>query len=995
MFVHEHVNFERLQAQFSERLSPEQQAWFARQQGDSVFMQSLANVWLGSQYAFDCCCRQPLWLIALLTVNDMGVAPIDSQPSDDEIKQQLATQLAAVASEEQLAQCLRLFRQQQMLRIIWRDITRRADTLQTTAALSALADACVQQALAFLHPRFCADYGTPYNHHGQVQTLLVLGMGKLGAFELNLSSDIDLIFAYEEAGDTVFGAPTQGKRPIPHQDFFTHLARRLIAALDKITADGFVFRVDMRLRPYGDSGALVLNYSAMEQYYQQQGRDWERYAMIKVRLVAGDETQAAPLLAMLRTFTYRRYLDFSAIDALREMKALIEHDVQRRSLHDNIKLGWGGIREVEFIAQSFQLIYGGRDAQLQKASLLHTLRYLAEKQLLANEDVDALLKAYFFLRDIEHLLQAWRDEQTQTLPRDEVQQQRLAWLLSFSGWDAFFAQLHTCRSEVQRVFSALIAPPEENNSLSDAPLSQHETWQQLWAGAEDKTSEVEALKACGFSDAESLQPLLAAWRTDKSRGLLPSDSQARLNRLMPLLLKALSQHSQAAACFARLLPLLRAVLRRSAYLVLLCENPAALEQLLLLVDASSWIAEQLAEQPVLLDELLDTRHLYSQEAPTRKELSDTLRQQMLRVPEHDMEAQMETLRLFKLSHSLRAAACEITQRLPLMKISDYLTFLAEVILIQVLSLAWKSLIDKHGVPTRADGGLCEPSFIIVAYGKLGGLELAYGSDIDLVFIHDADSGGYTQDNDNTGADAYTDPTKNSIENSIFYARLGQKIIHILATRTANGILYDVDMRLRPSGNSGLLVSSLASFRRYQTQDAWTWEHQALVRARAVAGCPQLKARFDDVRAEVLGLARDPDKLGREVVAMRNKMRAQLDKSNKDEIDLKQGRGAIVDLEFLVQYATLAWSHAHPALRCWSDNIRILEQLANTGLMDEQETLALIAAYLALRGRGHRCVLLGLAARIPVDQLEKERALIMRIWQKWLGIYEVATIANPP
>ncbi len=948
-------NFIVLQQQFSEKLTEQQLQWFTAQLADEKFVRELAQVWLGSSFAFEWCLRKPEWLRELVYHN-----PPDWTPDIAALQCELET----VQDETGLMQILRLFRQRTMLQIIWRDITRHAATLETTAALTLLADTSIQKAVDFLYPRLCEELGTPCGHDGSPQSFLVLGMGKLGAFELNLSSDIDLIFAYDESGET------QGRRPVPNRDFFNRLGQKLITVIDKPTTDGFVFRVDMRLRPYGESGALTLNYDAMEQYYQQQGRDWERYAMIKARLICGDAKQAAPLMGMLRRFTYRRYLDFASIASLRDLKRQIEREMAKRGMNDNIKLGKGGIREIEFIVQSFQLIHGGRDVDLQPAPVIPMLSQLQTKGFMSSDDVNHLREAYFFLRDVEHLLQAWRDEQTQMLPRDSTQQKRLAWLMGFSDWNHFQQGLQTHRDTVQRIFSEIISPP------AGEAAEPHHDWQHIWEGTGDTETELTDLRQAGCESAEALQPLLHDWRNDKSLLSLHTDGRERLNHFMPLYLKALATYPQADTIFVRLLPLLRAVLRRSAYLVLLIENPHALKQLLLLVNASSWIAEQLAAWPVLLDELIDPRNLYRDVAPSREELHTLLRQQMLRIPEDDLEAQMEALRHFKRSHSLRAAACEVTHRLPLMKVSDYLTFMAEVMLTFVLHMAWKPLVAKHGLPQREDGSVCEPGFIIVGYGKLGGLELGHCSDLDLVFIHNAGSG-------NTAADTAAGQTV--IENGVFYARLGQKIIHILGTRTINGVLYEVDMRLRPSGNSGLLVASLNSFERYQEKDAWTWEHQALVRARVVAGCPELTQQFETVRAQILSKARDIDKLAHDVLDMRDKMRT-LDKSNTERFDLKHGRGGIVDLEFLVQFAVLAWSHTHPQLLTWTDNIRILEQLAASGLMPLAQTEQLMEAYRQLRGRGHRRTLLGEPTLIGADELLAERAFIQQVWQDVLGVY---------
>lgn len=955
--------------QFAARLDDAQLLAFTEILANQQAAHQLSCFWFGSQFAHDWCLRCPDWLLTMLADYGTEQSLLNIQYDRTRLVAELAQELEDCGDLDELMRRLRLFRQRVMLLILWRDINRLALSMQTTAALSALADVCIQAAYRYLYAKMQAEFGTPLSEQGEAQDLLVIGMGKLGADELNLSSDIDLIFAFDESGHT------DGRRSIPNRDFFTRLGQKLITVLDKQTVDGFVFRVDMRLRPYGDSGALVLNYSAMELYYQQQGRDWERYAMIKGRLVSGSEQQAKPLLSMLHSFTYRRYIDFSAIDALRDLKRQIAREMAKRGMSENIKLGWGGIREIEFVVQSFQLIHGGRDRDLQQASLLANLDHLRAKNMLEADDVHRLKAAYYFLRDVEHLLQAWRDQQTQLLPTDDSGQQRLAWLMGYADWAAFYQALNQHREHVQQAFNAIIASQEEPTD---------NTWQSVWEGVQNapdssadplQTADLETqeLAQAGFAEPEKMQQVLAAWRADRAFTTLPSIGLQRVNRFMPLLLKELAACAEPHHVLARLIPLLRAVLRRSAYLVLLIENPHALKQLVLLVEASSWIAEELAAQPALLDELIDSRNLYLDLPPSKQELAQLLEADLARVPAGDLEMQMETLRYFKRSHSLRAAACEVTNRLPLMKVSDYLTFMAEVVLERVLQLVWDELSAKHGTPRHEDGTLCQPGFVIIGYGKLGGLELGHGSDLDLVFMHAGGSG-----------ETLAGAGQRAIENGMFFSRLGQRIIHILSTRTVSGTLYDVDMRLRPSGNSGLLVTNLAAFSRYQEKDAWTWEHQALVRARVVAGCPQLATQFELVRHHVLGRARDKAVLQQEVIEMRRRMREQLDRSSASEFDIKHGAGGIVDLEFLVQYAVLVRGHEYPSLLTWTDNIRILEQLAAHHLLTPQRAEALMEAYRVLRARGHRCVLLGLPQRLPADELVAERTLISEAWQQILG-----------
>ncbi|CAG8869982.1 Bifunctional glutamine synthetase adenylyltransferase/adenylyl-removing enzyme [Pseudomonas fluorescens] len=893
---------------------------------------------------------------------------------------QLCAQVAAAAqaaqSEDELARNLRRERNRQQVRIIWRDLTRQADLRETCRDLSDLADAAIDQAYQWLYPRHCQQFGTPIGHRsGLPQHLVVLGMGKLGAVELNLSSDIDLIFAFPEGGET------EGvKRSLDNQEFFTRLGQRPIKALDPVTVDGFVFRVDMRLRPYGSAGALVLSFNALEHYYQDQGRDWERYAMIKARVVAGDQVAGAQLQDMLKPFVYRRYLDFSAIEALRTMKQLIQQEVRRKGMADNIKLGAGGIREVEFIAQAFQLIHGGRDLSLQQRPLLKVLATLEGQGYLPGAVIAELREGYEFLRYTEHAIQAIADRQTQMLPDGDTDRARIAYMLGFADWESFHAQLMHWRARIDWHFRQVIADPDEEEG-EDSELVVGGEWSPLWEQAQDEDAAARQLQEAGFADAAKALRHLAGLRVSPALRSMQRIGRERLDAFIPRLLAQAVEHDDPDLVLERVLPLVEAVARRSAYLVLLTENPGALRRLLTLCAASPWIAEQITRFPLLLDELLNEGRLFS--PPLAPELASELRERLTRIPEDDLEQQMEALRHFKLAHSLRVAASEITGNLPLMKVSDYLTWLAEAILDQVLALAWRQTVARHGQPRRSDGSLCDPGFVIVGYGKVGGIELGHGSDLDLVFIHDGDP------------QAETDGTK-PIDSAQFYTRLGQRIIHLLTTQTNSGQLYDVDMRLRPSGAAGLLVSSLGAFERYQQNEAWTWEHQALVRARVLVGCPQVASAFEGVRAQVLGRSRDLPKLQAEVSEMRAKMRGSLGTrvtaagtaANAFDagmpFDIKQDAGGIVDIEFMVQYAALAWSHDHPALLRWTDNIRILEELEQAGLMPANDAVLLREVYKAFRSASHRQALQKQAGVIDAAQFADERREVRRIWAE-LGL----------
>nr|WP_314640120.1 bifunctional [glutamate--ammonia ligase]-adenylyl-L-tyrosine phosphorylase/[glutamate--ammonia-ligase] adenylyltransferase [uncultured Pseudomonas sp.] len=930
-----------------------------------------ARVTAASDFVTEQSVRDPLMLLALVQSGEL-----DRSFAPGELCGQIAAAVNAAETDDELGRALRRQRTRQQVRIIWRDLTRQADLVQTCRDLSDMADASIDQAYQWLYSRHCQQFGVPTGRRsGEPQQMVILGMGKLGAVELNLSSDIDLIFAYPEGGETV-GV----KRSLDNQEFFIRLGQRLIKALDPMTVDGFVFRVDMRLRPYGSAGALVLSFNALEQYYQDQGRDWERYAMIKSRVVAGDQVAGAQLQEMLRPFVYRRYLDFSAIEALRTMKQLIQQEVRRKGMADNIKLGSGGIREVEFIAQAFQLIHGGRDLSLQQRPLLKVLSTLEGQGYLPPAVISELREGYEFLRYTEHAIQAIADRQTQMLPDGAQDQARIAFMLGFADWEAFHAQLMYWRGRVAWHFGQVIADPDEEEGTQSEVVVGGE-WLPLWEEAQDEEAACRQLEEGGFADATKALKALAGLRSSPQLRAMQRLGRERLDAFIPRLLAQAVEHANPDLVLERVLPLVEAVARRSAYLVLLTENPGALRRLLTLCAASPWIAEQITRFPLLLDELLNEGRLFK--PPLAPELAAELRERLTRIPEDDLEQQMEALRHFKLAHRLRVAASEIAGSLPLMKVSDYLTWLAEAILAQVLALAWRQTVAKYGTPLRTDGTLCDPGFIIVGYGKVGGLELGHGSDLDLVFIHDGDP------------QAETDGAK-PIDGAQFFTRLGQRIIHLITTQTNSGQLYEVDMRLRPSGASGLLVSSVGAFARYQENEAWTWEHQALVRARVLVGSQDVGQAFEKVRAAILGKHRDLATLRQEVSEMRAKMRDNLGSkstaagtaANAFEatapFDLKQDAGGIVDIEFMVQYAALAWSETHPPLLRWTDNIRILEELEHEGLMPAEDASLLREAYKAYRSAAHRQALQKDPGVIPGDQFVDERRQVLRIWRE-LGL----------
>ena len=916
-----------------------------------------------------------------------------------QLEQQLATLIKAdgIVEEEQLFKALRIFRRRTQIHIIWRDVLRLAKTLETTRMLSDMADVCISQALNHIHALLAEKHGQPMGKVSkEEQRLLVLGMGKLGAYELNLSSDIDLIFCYPESGSTTGNA--DGRRDLSNQEFFIKVGQKLIQALDNNTLDGFVFRTDMRLRPYGESGPLVMNYASLAEYYQNQGRDWERYAMVKARIITSEGLPAAQaektvagqeLLAIIRPFTYRQYVDYSAFESLRSMKAMINTEVRRRGLETNVKLGSGGIREVEFVVQAFQLIRGGQENELQTRELLTVLNILESEGYLPSRACTELREAYLFLRDGEHIIQALNDEQTQLLPSDDYQhsqqaQTRMAFAMGFTSWQAFLTELQSHRQKVSHHFAQIVAPADkdEDHQHDEAESKiEKQAWQDLWHGnfAEDHdhgSEEAAFLQQFACSQSDEVIELIAAFRVSRSVQTMQAIGRERLDALMPLLLKHLWQHDNPVNTLERTLPIISATLRRTVYLVLLTENPAALQHLLKLASISPWVADYIAKAPILLDELLNPQQFYS--PVTKDDLATELHLRLLRIDESDLEQQMDQLRHFANAHKLRAAANEVQGTLTLMKVSDYLTNLAEVLLDKIGLLAWQQMIAKYGYPTDKDGEeVLEPEFIVVGYGKMGGLELSYGSDLDLVFLYDTTRGKTTSG-------------PRELDNGVFYTRLGQRMIHILSTHTRAGELYEIDMRLRPSGESGMIATSLAGFEKYQRENAWTWEHQALVRARKVSGSDRVKDKFEQIRQSILTNAREKAELSKEVQAMRQKMRDNLGSKNTTDVhfQLKQDAGGIVDIEFMVQYGVLAWAHQYPELTHVTDNMRLLDAFVHCGLMSSQDCQTLQETYLAYRVETHKRALQKqdlLMTQHELTQLGFDIKInsVISLWTSWL------------
>ena len=834
------------------------------------------------------------------------------------------------ADESALRTALRQLRQRVMLRVLARDLGGLAELGEVCTAMTALAEVSLAATLAWLEPELEALHGVPLAG-GRRQRLMVIGMGKLGGGELNVSSDVDLVFVYPEEGET------RGARPLSHHEFFDKLGRRLIAMLDEATDEGRVFRVDMRLRPWGDDGPLATSLGALENYLITQGREWERYAWIKARALSGDQPEV--LSALVRPFVFRKYLDYGAFAAMRELHAQIRAEVARRELSDHVKLGPGGIREIEFIAQAFQLIRGGRDATLQQRPTLGVLALLGENKLLPRQAVAELTEAYVFLRRVEHRLQYLDDAQTFELPENEGDRALIARSMGFPEWDGFGAELRAHRARVTEHF-------EDVFSNEEAP---RHALAPLWR--ESERGDLEArLGALTFRQPAETAARLEALRKSARYSSLPEASRSRFDALLPRLIEHSARQPNPDATLARCIDLLQTISRRAAYLALLDEHPDALAQVARLMSTSSWTAEYLNRHPIVLDELLDARLLLAQ--PDWNEFGMSLRRQLVQ-REGDIERQMDALREAHHAQVFRLLALDLAGTLTVERLADHLSDLADAMLQATLECVWSQLPGHHRE---------QPRFAVIGYGKLGGKELGYASDLDIIFLHD-------EDDEQAQAN---------------YQRLAQRLNRWLTTRTAAGVLFDTDLRLRPDGASGLMVSSLDAFRKYQRETAWVWEHQALTRARYCAGDATVGAAFEEERRAILRIQRDPAKLSGEVLEMRHKL-LEGHPNTSELFDLKHDRGGMIDIEFIVQYLVLAHAHRHAELTRNAGNIALLRLAATLGLIPAEAAEEVGSAYREFRRLQHGLRLNGAKyARVPLEDVQAHVDFTRGLWRKVFG-----------
>ena len=857
-------------------------------------------------------------------------------------------------SDFDLKRRLRVLRRIHYMAIAWRDLCGFADINEVFEKLSSLAEAVVLRLLEVVRSQLKKVYGDAFDSDGSPLPLLVIGMGKLGGRELNFSSDIDLIFTYPMEGET------SGPRVVTFREFFSKIVQRMANFLSDITSDTFCYRIDLRLRPFGDAGAIVNSFDALQVYYETQGRTWERYALVKGRILGQSEeldSYAAELTSMLRPFVYRRYLDYGAIQSLRKLKHLIESEVRRRCLNNNFKLGKGGIREIEFISQAFALMRGGRYTELREESLRKSLKNIISLDLIPREICEKLDESYVYLRRLENIIQEISDKQTQNLPDNSKDMARVVAAMNYDSEEHFRADLDEVMQFVHEEFKKVVADEED----SEEDYKNFDLW-EADSDLEEMCAELEPHMA-NKENTRDMAGDIITLKTSLARMPVGPVGRETLLELMPKVIYLIAKEQQSAALFKRMSGLIEKIALRTPYIQLLRDKNEVLERFIELLKENHFASELITSHPILLDELFIPQ--YFTKPPSPDEFLSMLQEQLLRIDRDDLEAVMEELRLFKKIMVFRIALSDKAGKLPLMKISDALTWLAEALIKELIVIAWELNVQKYGEPEGRS--VNDPGIAVIGYGKLGGIELGYKSDLDMVFLKRAGDG--------------VTNGENGVPESIFYQRLVQRIMHLATTTTVGGILYDLDMRLRPDGDTGVLISDTDSFDLYQKGRAWTWEHQALVRARPIAGSADIIEKFNQIREEVIRAEKDDKKLKEDVVGMREKMRSHLDRSSDKLYDIKHGVGGMIDIEFISQYLLLKYAPIYPQMKLWSDNVRILEECSNLGIVDKSITDELIAAYIDIRQVYHELSLADLPRLISVADRIPATYRVEEIWKK--------------
>jgi glutamate-ammonia-ligase adenylyltransferase len=917
---------------------------FPRYGLDPGAIRKIEQLAIASPYALNQLQRNSDWMPDLLALDGFSL--------DDEIMRFEADQKIDL---DQLKRSLRQYRHRKMVEIIYLDVVDDISVEQSLAFLSELADQLITTALDACYRHLSDKHGLPEHADGQPMQLNVIAMGKLGGGELNFSSDIDLICCYTADGEL------SGYGRLSYQEFFTRLVRLLSQVLSDNTADGFVYRVDLRLRPWGDSGPVVLSHSAIEHYYQLHGREWEQYAMVKARVLSGNAEERRHLDAIIKPFVYRKYHDYRVFEGLAALKDKIDHQARARGMRDNLKVGQGGIREIEFFVQAFQILKGGRNRRLQSTSILACFDSLARENIVDAETLRQLREAYCFLRRLENRIQMFDDRQTHDLPKQAGQRARIASQLGYDSWDDLALELQRQRQRVDRCFNELFKREDAARTeiIIDDSFEDDDIDERQWP----------FITEAGLSEADEISRHLNRFIRSKAWGFMSARAKQRFNTLLPELIETIGRHQDQAALFAAFMRLFSSIAGRSVYFELLYQNSALLERLGLLFSQSAWIADEVARYPILLENLIQSG---GRERFDRGLLQQRLQNQLANV-EGDVELELDTLRLFKRDQTLVIASAELAGEIDSREVGRYLSDLAEVVLDCVLQLASNVLQAKHGLPRCSeDGNRREAEFAIIGYGKLGGRELHYQSDLDVIFLHD--SRGDEQVTDGPG----------QIDNSQYFARLAQKVISMTSVLTASGKLYEIDSRLRPEGSSGLLVSASHAYLRYQLENAWTWEHQALIRARWLAGGRRLEQEFNAIREEVLRTPRDPAQLARDIVDMRERIYRSKRPPEGERLNLKHSRGCMVDIEFMVQYWVLAHANSIGSGRLYSDNIALLDELFRLNLITRSQS-KLVDVYQTYHRLLHESVLHNESAEIDAELIADEVNLVTRCWNECFGL----------
>lgn len=923
--------------------------------GPDDVLAPLARTLACSPFAARSFTRRPEILAALLEDGRL-----DRALRAGELPELAAAALKDSRQEASFMRELRWFRHREMCRILWRDLNGLSAIEESLGELTALADACILAALEFARNNVSARHGLPCDHSGEPSELAVIGMGKLGGRELNFSSDIDLIFVYSEEGRT------GGAVPIDSSRFHTLVCQQLIRLLDQRTVDSFVYRVDTRLRPFGAAGPLVVKTSSLENYLARSARDWERYAWIKGRVINPCEMAEGLYEELLRPFVYRRYLDYSVFESLRDMKGKIEREALRKDKAADIKLGRGGIREIEFITQSMQLVRGGANPDLRGRGLREMLARLGQRGFLDREMCAELDRSYCFLRRLENRLQGMDDRQTQALPDDAEGRARLAFAMRHENWNGLAAETASYRETVVRHFAAIVFRHADVPETEDAPPGDLAA---VWEGETDNAREI--LAAHGFSDPEVALEAIRAVHEASDFKRLDQTGRKRLSLLVPKLIEAAARESEPGLVLARTLRVVAIIARRSAYLALLYENAAARDRLVHVCGLGETLARQLCSYPWLMDELLDAG--ITEQVMDLDQLEEELDFRLVRTANEAEEIRLAAISEFKQAAGFRVGVLDLAGGLPLMRVSDFLTGIAELVIDRSLEHVWEELVEEFGSPRlTVEDERRSAGFAVIAYGKLAGLEMGYSSDLDVVFVYDAQ-----------GEDQVTDGAR-SIANSDFFFRVARRLITVLTTRSITGRMYEVDTRLRPSGRSGLLVSSLQAFANYQRESAWTWEHQALLRSRAIAGAAHVREEFERLRLGLLRTAVRRDDLRAQVIEMRRRMLSEAPRVPAGRFDIKHARGGLQDIEFIVQYLVLNHAHEHADLAEWPDNVRQLEALARHGVLSEDHAAAMTRSYLEFREILHHRSLADQPPHLPAEEVAARADAVRALWRSHMG-----------